>query len=294
MGRTAILLAGIVSLLPTSVGANQVFSAACGTLNAKPMYNDDEVVCVAGDVDYTCPGPGSVPLPGGHVYIIAAGTLVPGALTDVTGAPHVISSVGGAGAFWDETVWLPPLVPGEYDVVLDERCDGIYVANEDGACTGPCFTVLDTTTGTGGATGTGGGATSGGSTMGTGGDTGTATGGSSTSTGGTTSGGTTSGGSTTGTGTTTTTGATTGTTTGSSGDTTGGASAGTDPGPDSTSSSTTSSSSTGTAATDTGTGTTAGSSQDETGCGCTSQTNPFHGVMLLGLLGWVRRRRRED
>jgi len=33
---------------------------------------------------------------------------------------------GGAGGFWNIAVMMPRLVPGTYDLILDEHCDGVF------------------------------------------------------------------------------------------------------------------------------------------------------------------------
>ena len=45
----------------------------------------------------------------------------------MTGSPNRVGGLPfGAGAFFDEIIWLPLLKPGEYDIVMDEDGDGVY------------------------------------------------------------------------------------------------------------------------------------------------------------------------
>ncbi|PJB95622.1 MAG: hypothetical protein CO080_06790, partial [Nitrospirae bacterium CG_4_9_14_0_8_um_filter_70_14] len=71
-----------------------------------------------------------VVFPEGDACVVAAGSVVGGgAISDVTagGCNTVVGTTIGGG-FFDEPVWLPPLTPGLYDLVLDENQNGVFDA----------------------------------------------------------------------------------------------------------------------------------------------------------------------
>jgi hypothetical protein len=63
--------------------------------------------------------------------VVPAGITAGQGIADVTagGCNQVVSTLLG-GVFFDEPVWLPPLVPGNYDLVLDDNRNGIFDAGD--------------------------------------------------------------------------------------------------------------------------------------------------------------------
>ncbi len=121
MRRLGALLVGLALAAPGLARANQVYSSPCdGSATPVDHFAVTDTVCVAGDVDLTCPGRLGVRIPGADVYVMLTGGgpfSVPGVHFD---------TLGGAGSFWDIEVLRPPLVPGVYDIFLDENCDGVH------------------------------------------------------------------------------------------------------------------------------------------------------------------------
>jgi len=132
MSRSIVCLLGVaaalaLSLSVNSASANDVYATYCGGVLPDPaplVYTTDGTVCVAGDVDFVCPGRLGVNLPGADVYAVRTGA------DPFSGVPIHFDALGGFGSFWDQTVMLPPLAPGLYDLFLDEHCDGIQTADD--------------------------------------------------------------------------------------------------------------------------------------------------------------------
>ncbi len=129
------LLAGVILLAalaaPPLAHSNTLFLADCNFGFHGNVYFSNEVVCVSGTADTIIDGL----FPSADVYVTEnrswnGGEDLSG--LDVTGILGISSPnrVGGApfgaGAFFDEIIWLPVLAPGEYDIVMDEDGDGIY------------------------------------------------------------------------------------------------------------------------------------------------------------------------
>jgi hypothetical protein len=91
------------------------------------IYGTNEAVYVTGKLDeLDAFGTGTA-----DVYITENRTWRDGdALVDVMGSKNTIVSVLG-GEFFDRAIALPPLTPGEYDIVVDEAQDGVYNADID-------------------------------------------------------------------------------------------------------------------------------------------------------------------
>ncbi len=134
------LLVGFILLsvlsAPAVGHANTIFFSDCDLGFHRSVYFSNEVVCVSGTADTVIDGL----FPSADVYVTenrswSAGDSLSG--LDVTGIAGLSSPnrVGGlpfgAGAFFDEIIWLPALTPGEYDVVMDEDGDGFYNADPD-------------------------------------------------------------------------------------------------------------------------------------------------------------------
>ena len=132
-----VVLAG--TLLPASASANSISTSDC-SLNFKDTFALNEIVCGIGDVDTPCQG--SI-IGAADIWVIPAGapdfTLAPGS------TPKRIVTAGGAGGFWSEILWLPDLVPGSYDLLMDEDCNGSF--NGIDRRVEDAFTVLNFDTG---------------------------------------------------------------------------------------------------------------------------------------------------
>ena len=117
-----------IALITAPATANSIFGSDCA-FGLKTFFGADEIVCVSGDVDTKPPG-FVVVFPEGDACVVAAGSVVGGgAISDVTagGCNTVVGTTIGGG-FFDEPVWLPPLTPGLYDLVLDENQNGVFDA----------------------------------------------------------------------------------------------------------------------------------------------------------------------
>ncbi len=123
-----VVLLCLSAFVASNSHANSIFSTDCvGIVSTQESYEIRETVCVSGDVDRTCPGE-VVPLPGADVYVVATGDSDP--FNAVAPVLEMRGIVASAGAFFDVAAWAPPLVPGAYDLVLDESCDGVFGAND--------------------------------------------------------------------------------------------------------------------------------------------------------------------
>ncbi|MBU1537991.1 hypothetical protein KKF84_21945 [Myxococcota bacterium] len=106
---------------PGHARGNSVESTYCGDVMYQSTFTVDEPVCVFGDIDYTCPQ-GYVNLPGGYLYVVPHGAApFSGVYIDLYSV-----GLGYAGDFYDVQVMTPPLTPGDYDLVIDEHCDGVF------------------------------------------------------------------------------------------------------------------------------------------------------------------------
>ncbi|MCB9717055.1 MAG: hypothetical protein H6712_24575 [Myxococcales bacterium] len=109
------LLALATALLPAPAQALQVFGSDCA-FGFQDVYNPGDAVCVTGEFDVVPPGGICA-----EAYVIVTPTGSPNPFWDVSaGGANYIIGCGGAGAFYDEYVWLPPLIPGQYDLVVDQ------------------------------------------------------------------------------------------------------------------------------------------------------------------------------
>lgn len=102
------------ALLPIQAQAIQIFASDCN-FGFQDIYNAGDAVCATGEFDVVPPGAICAEA---WVHVVPAGAANP--FADVTGAPNYVIGCGGAGAFYDEYVWLPPLMPGQYDLVIDQ------------------------------------------------------------------------------------------------------------------------------------------------------------------------------
>ncbi len=124
----ALLLAPLV-LAPTTVLANAIqWAADCSDpLTPLAVFDATTSVCISGDVDFTCPQ-GLIDLPAADVYIVPAGQTDP--FDPIVPETRLGPLFSAGGAFLGELVWAAPLLPGSYDVILDENCDGVFTAND--------------------------------------------------------------------------------------------------------------------------------------------------------------------
>lgn len=123
------LLALGLALLPVEAQAVSIFASDCN-FGFQDVYNAGDAVCVTGDFDVVPPG-GIC----GEAYVMVVPVGAANPFFDVTGhgmpSPNYILGCGGAGAFYDEYVWLPPLTPGQYDLVIDQWPFGGAFGAED-------------------------------------------------------------------------------------------------------------------------------------------------------------------
>ena len=73
-------------------------------------------MCVTGELDVVPP---AAICAEAYVIVTPAGSANPFFDVSAGGANYVLGCAG-AGAFFDEYVWLPPLIPGQYDLVIDQ------------------------------------------------------------------------------------------------------------------------------------------------------------------------------
>ena len=140
--------------------AAQIFPAD-GSFGFKSVFDADEIIFATGDVDRPI-NPFDI-FPNGHVYVMPNRVWSNGdLLTDVTsdGFNEVVG-FAGAGAFFDQPIWLPQpasgqleladgslFVGGLYDLVLDENGNGIFdfgIDAVDGAGDDYSFRVIGPT-----------------------------------------------------------------------------------------------------------------------------------------------------
>ena len=118
------LALGLAVVAATPAFANSIWTEDCN-LTPQSSFGFNEAVCAQGDLDSPCLG--SI-IAAADIWIMPSGapdfTLAPGSL------PSRIVTAGGAGGFWGEYIWLPPLVPGTYDLLIDEACNGTWNADD--------------------------------------------------------------------------------------------------------------------------------------------------------------------
>jgi len=114
-----VVAALFVLAAPQSVMAQSIFASNCST-DFKNVYLDNEPVCAFG---------GS---PGGNIFggpalacVVPPGSTSTGA--DVTAGG--CNAVPILASFWEEFLWLPPTVPGNYSVIIVNNQGGIAVDN---------------------------------------------------------------------------------------------------------------------------------------------------------------------
>lgn len=128
MIAAASLCALGTALLPIQAQAISIFASDCA-FGFQDSYNPGDAVCVTGEFDVVPPGGICAEA---YVIVVPVGAANPFAdVTGAGGAPNYIIGCGGAGAFYDEYVWLPPLVPGQYDLVIDQWPFGGAFGAED-------------------------------------------------------------------------------------------------------------------------------------------------------------------
>lgn len=113
------VLAGFATAAVTLVGGEaHAITALTSDCNAgfTDTYNPGDAVCVTGEMDIVPPGKICAE---GYVIVTPFGNANP--FLDVTaGGPNYVMGCLGAGSFIDEYVWLPPLMPGQYEIVIDQ------------------------------------------------------------------------------------------------------------------------------------------------------------------------------
>jgi MYXO-CTERM domain-containing protein len=113
--RSFLSLALLGAAAPGDALAAQVFGSDCN-FGVQDTFNPGDQVCVSGDVDVTPPGK---IFPEGYLIVVPTGYAA-NPFADVTGAPNYVQGTAGGGAFFDQSVWLPPLKPGHYDLVINQ------------------------------------------------------------------------------------------------------------------------------------------------------------------------------
>lgn len=111
------LFAAAALLWPGQAEAIQIWASDCN-FGFQDVYNPGDAVCVSGELDIVPPG--SIC---GEAYVIVTPAGSPNPFFDVSyGGANYIQGCAGAGAFFDEYVWLPnpSLIPGQYDLVIDQ------------------------------------------------------------------------------------------------------------------------------------------------------------------------------
>jgi hypothetical protein len=117
--RTRLAGALVALALFLSSGVTHAITAwttDCFGVMDKKVFNQGDPVCYTGEVDKVPPGQicGAA-----YAFVTPAGS--PNPFFDVSkGGANYITTCGGAGGFYDEYVWLPPLKPGTYEIVLDQ------------------------------------------------------------------------------------------------------------------------------------------------------------------------------
>lgn len=103
--------------------AASIYAGDCSAM-AQSQFCYNQRVCAMGDVDHTCPV-GPIELPAADLYVVPTGA------PPFSGQPVHVDASGGFGSFWGIEMMLPPLAAGVYDLILDERCDGVWDPAED-------------------------------------------------------------------------------------------------------------------------------------------------------------------
>lgn len=114
------------ALLPTQGHAITIWASDCN-FGFQDVYNAGDAVCVTGEFDVVPPMAICA-----EAFVYAPPTGSPNPFWDLSlGDGNYIIGCGGAGAFYDEYIWLPPLIPGQYDLVIDEWPFGNGLGAED-------------------------------------------------------------------------------------------------------------------------------------------------------------------
>lgn len=104
-----------VALVPAPAHAISIAASDCN-FGFQDVYNAGDAVCVTGELDVVPPAAICA-----EAYVIVTPTGSANPFFDVSaGGANYVLGCAGAGAFFDEYVWLPPLVPGQYDLVIDQ------------------------------------------------------------------------------------------------------------------------------------------------------------------------------
>jgi uncharacterized repeat protein (TIGR01451 family) len=141
----AVVCSLLFALAAPPAAANQVFATDCGGNDWVEEFHRNQSVCVTGDVDTIRP---KEILPSADIYVVRNDVWNGGeGLSDVSGGKNRVVGTGLGGAFYDQPVWLAPLTPGYYDLVVDEgqNPNGVYDAGIDyvlGEGPEPAFRVL--------------------------------------------------------------------------------------------------------------------------------------------------------
>lgn len=117
LGCAGVASALVVTVFGARAEAAQVWSSDClGAAEVKTTYNAGDQVCASGDVDVV---PAGEICGAGVLHVIPRDH--PNPFFDITlGGGNYFTTCLGGGGFIDQTMWLPILFPGQYEIVLDQ------------------------------------------------------------------------------------------------------------------------------------------------------------------------------
>jgi MYXO-CTERM domain-containing protein len=141
MSRYRIFSSATALLLGLAISPNAqalTIDTSDGNFGFKSKFNPGDAVYVTGECDVKDPQ-GNPFCCAMWVHVVPVG--YPDPFHDVTkGKQNYIEGCAGAGAFYDEPIWLPLLTPGSYELTLDQYPFGGSLGSEDKR-TGQLFTV---------------------------------------------------------------------------------------------------------------------------------------------------------
>jgi hypothetical protein len=111
--------------IPVSAFSNSIEPSDCSETFPKYIFQSTETICAYGDIDYTCPV-SIISLPGGHLYVVPHGN------APLSGEYINLADVGlgYAGDFYNLEVMSAPVPAGDYDMIIDEHCDGVITGDD--------------------------------------------------------------------------------------------------------------------------------------------------------------------
>jgi len=127
VSKASLLLATVTGAAP-ALGAVLLIPTNCISPAGQNLFNIGESICATGTVSPAMPGIPFIPA-SGTIYIVPNQDWEPfgGPLEgDVTPGGEISFNAGPSGAFVDLLIWAAPLIPGEYDIVVDDDGNGIF------------------------------------------------------------------------------------------------------------------------------------------------------------------------